>query len=81
MPLYEYQCETCGAIVEKLRPVSAPDAGPHEDCGGELKKLVSTPRVTVKENDGTTGSTHSSILRFNENRKLEQEHKKKVKPA
>ncbi len=25
MPLYEYRCKKCGAIFDKLRPVSQPD--------------------------------------------------------
>ena len=31
------------------------------------RRLVSAPSMQVKENDGLTGSTHSSILRADDN--------------
>ena len=77
MPLYEYACETCGQTFEVLQRLSEPPLDVHAGCGGTLIKLASSPRMRVKENDGLTGSTHSSILRFNENTKLEAERKKK----
>ena len=77
MPIYEYECVKCGLTIEVLQRLSDPVLSIHAGCGGSLSKLVSSPRMRVREHDGLTGSTHSSILRFNENTKLEAERKKK----
>jgi len=49
MPLYEYECQSCGSRIEVLRRFSDP---PLEscDCGekGTLKKLVSAPAFQFK---------------------------------
>jgi putative FmdB family regulatory protein len=76
MPLYEYACDSCGAEMEVLQRLSDAPLSTHEGCGGALRKLMSSPRTRVKENDGMTGSTHSSILRFHENTKIAAEKKK-----
>jgi putative FmdB family regulatory protein len=76
MPIYEYACDTCGVEMEVLQRLSDAPLTTHEGCGGALRKLMSSPRTRVKENDGLTGSTHSSILRFNENNKIAAEKKK-----
>ena len=77
MPIYEYACERCGETIEVL--VRVADAAPetHTGCGGTLSKLVSGAALRVKAQDGITGSTHSSIQRFDENRKIEADRKKK----
>ena len=77
MPIYEYECATCGLTIEALQRLSDPVLSIHEGCGGALSKRISSPRTRVKVNDGLTGSTHSSILRSHENRTLEAERKKK----
>jgi putative FmdB family regulatory protein len=77
MPIYEYVCAKCERTFEVLQRLSEPPLDVHDGCGGAVSKVASSPRLRVKENDGLTGSTHSSILRFNENTKLEAERKKK----
>ena len=67
MPIYEYACDACGSVVELIRRLSDADPTVHEGCGGALRRLVSAPSMRVKENDGLTGSTHSSILRADDN--------------
>jgi putative FmdB family regulatory protein len=44
MPLYEYQCESCGAVEELLVSRSESDnpGVTCEDCGGKLKRIFST---------------------------------------
>jgi putative FmdB family regulatory protein len=48
MPLYEYQCESCGHRFEKIQKFS----DPHEDtcpkCAGKMKRLVSSPAIQFK---------------------------------
>jgi putative FmdB family regulatory protein len=67
MPIYEYVCGECGSVIEVIRRLSDADPTVHEGCGGALTRLVSAPSVRSKENDGLTGSTHSSILRADDN--------------
>jgi putative FmdB family regulatory protein len=67
MPIYEYACDDCGSVIELIRRLSEPDPTIHDGCGGALRRVVSAPSMRVKENDGLTGSTHSSILRADDN--------------
>lgn len=41
MPIYEYQCQKCGAHVEKRQSVSEEPLKICEKCGGELEKMIS----------------------------------------
>ncbi len=76
MPIYEYACAKCGQTMEVLQSLSAAVLETHEGCGGRLEKLVSSPRMKSKDGDALSGSTHSSILRFQENTKIAAEKKK-----
>jgi putative FmdB family regulatory protein len=77
MPIYEYACDDCGSVIELIRPLSEPDPTVHDGCGGALRRLVSAPSMRVKENDGLTGSTHSSILRADDNFKAAKDKSRK----
>ena len=47
MPLYEYQCESCGHRFEVIQKFS--DASPVcPKCGGAVEKLVSSPAIQFK---------------------------------
>ena len=48
MPRYDYVCVKCGHIVEVMHGVN--DSGPArcERCGGEMRKLLSTPAIVFK---------------------------------
>ena len=48
MPLYEYCCEKCGVVVEKIRKFSDKPFVKCEKCGGRLKRLVSAPAFKFK---------------------------------
>lgn len=48
MPIYEYQCLQCGKRNEALQKMSDPPLSVCEACGGELKRLVSSPAVQFK---------------------------------
>jgi len=67
MPIYEYACGKCGDVIELIRRIADAEPTAHEGCGGALRRLVSAPSVRTKDNDGLTGSTHSSILRADDN--------------
>ena len=48
MPLYEYRCLKCGEHFEEIRKFSDPPLIEHENCGGELRKLLSPPAIQFK---------------------------------
>lgn len=48
MPLYEYQCQQCGTRSEALQKMADPPLTTCEACGGELKRLISSPAVQFK---------------------------------
>lgn len=48
MALYEYQCRSCGNVFEVIQRMSDDPLSTCEECGGELKKLVSAPAFQFK---------------------------------
>lgn len=48
MPLYEYQCDSCGAVFERIQKFSDPAVEVCPTCGGAVKKLVSSPAFQFK---------------------------------
>lgn len=49
MPLYEYKCQDCGEVIERIQKFSD---DPLTDCptceGGTLKRLLSPPAIQFK---------------------------------
>ena len=48
MPIYEYQCESCGNVVENWQRISDPPLEECEACGGRMKKLISQSSFHLK---------------------------------
>jgi len=49
MPLYEYQCETCGERFEVIQKFSDPPAAVCTKCGkGPVVRLMSSPAIQFK---------------------------------
>jgi len=48
MPLYDYKCGKCGKVFEVRQSFSDPLLTTHEDCGGPLERLISTPALQFK---------------------------------
>ena len=49
MPLYEYQCDACGARFELIRKFSDPPLEVCPTCGkGPVQKLISSPAFQFK---------------------------------
>ena len=48
MPLYEYQCLTCGKRTEVLQRFEDAPLAACPACGGEVKKMVSSPAFQFK---------------------------------
>ncbi|MBI2595499.1 zinc ribbon domain-containing protein [Candidatus Daviesbacteria bacterium] len=41
MPIREYECKSCGKVIEFLESFSEAPKTIHTFCGGELKRLLS----------------------------------------
>jgi len=48
MPLYEYQCESCGRRFEALQRLDEPPLESCAECGGKVRKLLSAPAFQFK---------------------------------
>ena len=48
MPIYEYNCDKCGNVVERIQKFSDPLLTEHEGCGGTLTKLISRSAFHLK---------------------------------
>ena len=48
MPLYEYECLSCGKRTELLQRMGDAPPAACPQCGGEVKKLFSAPAVQFK---------------------------------
>ncbi len=48
MPIYEYECESCGEVVESWQRFSDPPLDKCEKCGGKMHKLVSRSSFHLK---------------------------------
>jgi putative FmdB family regulatory protein len=48
MPLYEYECDTCGHRFETIQRFSDPPLDRCPNCGGAVRKLQSAPAFHLK---------------------------------
>jgi putative FmdB family regulatory protein len=48
MPLYEYECESCGTRFERIQKFSEPPVTVCPECGGAVRKLLSSPAIQFK---------------------------------
>jgi putative FmdB family regulatory protein len=48
MPIYEYQCESCGHRFETIRKFSDPPVETCPQCGGQVRKLPPAPAFQFK---------------------------------
>jgi len=48
MPLYEYQCESCGRRTEALQRLDDAPLSECPECKGKLRKLLSAPSFQFK---------------------------------
>jgi len=49
MPLYEYECQSCGKRFERIQKFSDPPADTCPHCGGgPVTKLLSSPAIQFK---------------------------------
>ena len=48
MPLYEYKCQSCGAVFEVRQKFADELLQTHDACGGHLERLISAPSLHFK---------------------------------
>jgi putative FmdB family regulatory protein len=48
MPIYEYQCQSCGKRTELLQRMADPPLATCPECGGDVRKVPSAPAVQFK---------------------------------
>jgi putative FmdB family regulatory protein len=48
MPLYEYECDSCGRRFERIQKFSDPPVTVCPTCGGPVRKLLSSPAIQFK---------------------------------
>lgn len=48
MPIYEYQCTECRQRHEIIQKISEPALTHCPQCGGSMKKLISSPAIQFK---------------------------------
>ena len=48
MPLYEYECESCGGTFEVIQKFSDHSVDTCRTCGGKVRRLLSAPAIQFK---------------------------------
>ena len=48
MPIYEYNCHRCGQKFEVRQKFADEPLKTHEECGGEVERLISAPSLHFK---------------------------------
>lgn len=48
MPTYDYKCHRCGSVFEVKQRFSDEPLTTHEQCGGDLERLISAPALQFK---------------------------------
>jgi putative FmdB family regulatory protein len=48
MPLYEYECKSCGKRFERIQKFADPLVEVCPTCGGPVQKLISSPAIQFK---------------------------------
>ncbi|MDD2558202.1 MAG: zinc ribbon domain-containing protein [Desulfuromonadaceae bacterium] len=48
MPIYEYECNKCGLVFEARQKFSDAPLQECKECGGGVKKLISSTAFTLK---------------------------------
>jgi putative FmdB family regulatory protein len=87
MPLYEYQCASCGDIFEVIQKFSDEPLHEHPGCGGPVKRLISPPALQFKGSGwyvtdyGRNGSGERKHQRESSGAKAESKKDDSAKPA
>jgi putative FmdB family regulatory protein len=77
MPLYDYRCHKCGEVFEVRQKFADELLKVHEECGGDLERLISPPAFQFKG----TGWYVTDYARGGGNGKTETKPETPAKPA
>ena len=80
MPIYEYMCQDCGVVSEKLRRIAdRNDPFKCPECGSDNTKLaVSVPSINIPVTDGLRGSGKADMDRvIGKDAEMRQEYYKR----
>jgi len=66
MPIYEYECLSCGEVHEKVQKFADEPLTICPKCGGKLKKLISNTSFILKgtgwyKTDYASGATKNAV--------------------
>ena len=91
MPLYDYKCHRCGKIFEVRQKFADEPLTVHDECGGELERLLSVPALQFKgsgwyvtdygKGGSTSGSNGKSETKSETKTETKAEPKSESKPA
>ncbi len=91
MPLYDYKCHRCGKTFEVRQKFADEPLTVHEECGGELERLISVPALQFKgsgwyvtdygKGGSTSGSNGKSETKSEAKTETKTEAKSESKPA
>jgi putative FmdB family regulatory protein len=84
MPLYEYQCMTCGEIEEAIQKFSDPPLTTCRRCSGKLSKLISQSSFHLKGTgwyvtDYSRKTSSSAAAKDSPSKTADGEKKKSIK--
>lgn len=48
MPVYEYKCDSCGEVFERIQKFADDPLKVHDTCGGPVHRLLSAPALQFK---------------------------------
>jgi len=48
MPIYEYQCEGCGEVFERIQKFSDEPLTVHEKCGAPVHRMITSSAIQFK---------------------------------
>lgn len=61
MPIYEYECQSCGGVVEVLQAMSAASPKACSRCGGRLERRLSSPSLNVNQFTSRSAARHTKL--------------------
>ena len=82
MPIYEYACDACEGVFDRMLPMSRSDEPqPCPECAGPTRKRVSLPHVIFKGDDWATKNGRVAAQMREKNRRLDQKQEARKRDA
>ncbi len=87
MPIYEYECEKCGHIHEKMQKISDKPLSKCPNCSGALHKLISQSTFHLKGSGwyvtdyANKSNSSTAPVKNKETKKTESKSSEKITPS